>query len=79
MDLEATKLDVMQKIMNVSKASLLEKIDKLLEEELIVGYTVEGQPLTKELYNERLDKAEEQLRLGQYITQDDLEKESESW
>lgn len=79
MDLEATKLDVMQKIMNVSKASLLAKIDKLLEEELIVGYTVEGQPLTKELYNQRLDKAEEQLRLGKYITQDDLEKESENW
>lgn len=79
MDLEATKLDVLQKIMNVSKVSLLEKIDKLLEEELIVGYTVDGQPLTKELYNDRLAKAEEQLRMGQYITQDDLEKESENW
>lgn len=79
MDLQEAKLDVMQKIMNVSKASLLEKIDKLLEEELIVGYTVEGQPLTKELYNQRLIEAEEQLRSGQYTTQENLEKESENW
>lgn len=79
MALQAAKLDVMQKIMSVSKASLLEKIDKLLEEELIVGYTVEGQPLTKELYNQRLIEAEEQLHFGQYTTQEDLEKESQNW
>ena len=65
--------------MSVSKASLLEKIDKLLEEEMIVGYTVDGKPLTKALYNLRLVEAEEQLRSGQYITQEDLEKESENW
>lgn len=79
MDLQAVKLNVMQKIMNVSKASLLEKIDKLLEEELIVGYTVDGQPLTSETYNARLAKAEEQLDSGKYTTQEDLENESESW
>ncbi|MEQ8551921.1 MAG: hypothetical protein RLQ12_03655 [Cyclobacteriaceae bacterium] len=79
MDLQETKLGVMQKIMSVSKPALLEKIDKLLDDEMIVGYTVEGEPLTKELYNQRLQKAEEQLKSGQYITQEDLEKESESW
>ena len=79
MDLQAVKLDVLQKIMSISKASLLEKIDKLLEDELIVGYTVEGQPLTKASYNLRLAEAEEQLRSGNYTTQEDLEKESENW
>lgn len=66
MDIQVVKLNVMQKIMSISKASLLKKIDKLLEDELIVGYTVDGQPLTKELYNSRLDAAEEQLFLGKY-------------
>ncbi len=79
MDLQAAKLDVLQKIMSISKTSLLEKIDKLLEDELIVGYTVEGKPLTKALYNLRLAEAEEQLRSGNYTTQEDLEKESENW
>lgn len=79
MDIQVVKLDVIQKIMSVSKASLLKKIDKLLEDELIVGYTVDGEPLTKELYNSRLDAAEEQLCLGKYTTQEDMEKESENW
>jgi|TARA_B110000285_G_C14852255_1_gene480489 hypothetical protein len=79
MDLQETKLGVMQKIMSVSKPSLLEKIDKLLEEEMVVGYTVEGKPLTKDQYNKRLQLAEEQLLSGEFITQEDLEKESENW
>jgi len=79
MDLEATKLDVMQKIMSVSKASLLEKIDKILDKEMVVGYTVEGEPLTRRLYNKRLEIAEKQVHAGEYTTQEDLEKESQDW
>lgn len=79
MDLQETKWGVMQKIMSVSKPGLLEKIDKLLDEEMIVGYTVEGEPLTKSAYNQRLQKAEAQLKSGQYTTQEDLEKEAEGW
>ena len=79
MSLQETKLNVMQKIMNVSQLSLLDKIDKLLEEEMIVGYTVNGNPLTKEAYDLRLLKAEEQLSKGDFISQEDLEKESDKW
>jgi actin-like ATPase involved in cell morphogenesis len=79
MNLQEAKLGVIQKIMSVSKSSLLEKIDKLLEEEMVVGYTVEGKPLTKEAYNLRLQKAEEQLKSGLSITQEELESESENW
>ena len=79
MDLRATKLDVIQKIMNVSATSLLEKVNKLLEKEMIVGYTVEGKPLTKESYYARLHVAEKQISSGQYLTQEELEKEVENW
>ena len=79
MDIESTKLNVMQKIMQISKPALLEKIDKLLEEELVVGYTVEGSPLTKSAYESRISVAEEQFNSGQYMSQEDLEKESDNW
>ncbi len=79
MDLEAAKINVMQKIMNVSKASLLDKISDILDEEMVVGYTTDGQPLTKNQYNERLLVAEKQIESGDYITQEDLEKEIENW
>ncbi|MEQ6118589.1 hypothetical protein [Reichenbachiella sp. MALMAid0571] len=79
MGLQETKLGVMQKIMGVSKTSFLGKIDKLLEKEMIVSYTLEGKPLTKALYNSHLQKAEEQLSSGKFITQAELEKESDNW
>jgi len=46
---------------------------------MIVGYTVEGKPLTKEAYNKRLQKAEEQIKSGDCFTQEQIEKESENW
>jgi hypothetical protein len=79
MDLQTSKINVIQKIMNVSKTSLLDKINSILDEEMIVGYTTDGKPLTKQQYNERLLIAEEQIESGDYTTQEDLEKEIENW
>ena len=79
MDLKTTKLDVMKKIMGVSTPSLLEKINKILDNEMIVAYTVDGKPLTKAMYNQRLHLAEQQLQSGEYTTQENLEKEAENW
>ncbi len=79
MDLQTAKISVMQKIMNVSEASLLDKISNILDKEMIVGYTTDGKPLTQQQYNERLLVAEKQIESGDYITQEDLEKEIENW
>lgn len=79
MDLQSNKIKVMQKIMNVSKASLLDKISNILDEEMVVGYTTDGKSLTRQQYNERLLIAEKQIESGDYISQDDLEKEMENW
>ncbi|HBG87605.1 MAG TPA: hypothetical protein DDW62_08660, partial [Marinilabiliaceae bacterium] len=62
------KISVMQKIINVSEASLLDKINNILEEEMIVGFTTDGKPLTKEQYNNRLLVAENQIKSGDFIT-----------
>ncbi len=79
MNIQAIKLDVMQKILTVKKESIIEKINKILDKEMIVGYTVEGKPLTKKAYNQRLQKAEEQIKSESYLTQEEIEKESENW
>lgn len=79
MDLQAEKLNLVQKLLSVQKASLIEKISALLDKEMTVGYTVDGKPLTKAMYDKRLQKAEEQIVKGNFISQEDLEKESENW
>jgi len=79
MDIQTTKLNVMQKIMGVSTASLLEKINDILDNEMEVAYTIDGKPLTKAMYNDRLKIAEQQLQSGNFTSQEDLEKEIENW
>lgn len=77
--LQAAKLNLVQKLLGVTNESLIEKIDKMLEREMIVGYTVEGTPLTKAAYDKRLARAEKQIAAGKFSTQEDLEKEAENW
>jgi len=79
MNIQAAKLGLVQKILAIEKESILEKINKILDKEVIVGYTTEGKPLTKDAYNKRLQKAEEQIRTGDTLTQEEIEKESEKW
>lgn len=79
MDIQAAKLDLVEKILNIRTETIIEKLNKILDKEMIVGYTVEGKPLTKKAYNKRLEKAEAQIASGNFITQEELEKESENW
>jgi len=50
-----------------------------LGDEIVVGYTAEGEPLTKESYNKRQDEAERQVLAGEHLKHEDLEKESGNW
>ncbi len=79
MKIQERKYNVIQKLMSLDAEILLDKIEKILDEEMIVAYAVEGQPLTLEAYNKRLEKGEEQIKNGNFITQEDLERESENW
>ena len=79
MNLQAAKLDVVQKLLSVQNETIIEKIKNILDKEVIVGYTSEGKPLTKNAYNKRLQKAEEQIKSGAFLTQDELENESKNW
>jgi hypothetical protein len=48
-------------------------------EEEIVAFTVEGKPLTRASYKAELLEAKAEIKRGEYISQEDLEKESERW
>lgn len=79
MDLQAEKIDLIQKILSIQKESIIDKIKNILEKEMIVGYTTDGKPLTKKAYNARLEKAEQQIASGDYLSQEEIEKEAENW
>lgn len=49
------------------------------EEAIVVGYEVDGTPITKEALIKEAREASARVEAGDYITQEDLEKEVENW
>lgn len=45
----------------------------------IVAYTAMGRPLTLKEYKQELTDAEDEINRGEFISQEDLEKESKNW
>ena len=75
------KESVLQSI-NSADERLLKVVKAVIEsyqEDEIVAYSVDGKPLTRNLYKIELTQAIEEINSGKFITQDDLEKESKSW
>ena len=50
------------------------------EKELVIGYDVRtGHPMTKSEFKKEIKKRDEDIEAGNYITHDDLKKESKKW
>jgi len=45
----------------------------------VVGYRADGTPISKDELIKDLQEAEDQITRGEYLTIDELEKESEDW
>ncbi|MGB0887971.1 MAG: hypothetical protein ACPGSL_07610 [Vicingaceae bacterium] len=79
MNIEAAKISLAQKILSLQKESIIEKINKILEKEMIVGYTAEGNPLTEKQYNEILEKGAKEIEEGSYIAHEAFKNKVASW
>lgn len=68
--------------LNQADERLLRVVKALVEsynENDVVAFSVEGKPLTRKQYRQELLDAELEIEKGNYISHEDLEKESESW
>tara|TARA_R110000868_G_scaffold75100_1_gene216880 strand:- start:977 stop:1225 length:249 start_codon:yes stop_codon:yes gene_type:complete len=54
-------------------------VESYHEEDQIVAYTVDGKPLTRKQYNQKLVDAETEIQRGELTSVEDLEKESQNW
>ena len=52
---------------------------KEYEKAIVVGYEVDGTPITQEDLKKQVREASAQVKAGKFITQEDLEKEMENW
>ena len=55
MKIEALKINLVQRILNIRDSSVLEEIDSLINSTNIIGYDGKGKPITEEDYMMELD------------------------
>jgi hypothetical protein len=80
MDIQATRLELIKLLLEEKQETVLKKVHQLLSnEEEIVAYTGSGKPLSRKEYNKRLAEAEKQIERGEYLTQEELEKQAKTW
>ena len=84
MDLAARKNKFIQQFKQIKDINLLKRVEDFLDAELnrkkqIVAYSIDGEPLTKEMYVDKVTKADKSVDAGNYTTIEDLEKEVENW
>ncbi|QMU64846.1 MAG: hypothetical protein GKR88_11460 [Flavobacteriaceae bacterium] len=72
--------------LNTDNVSFLQNVFEFVKKEKentsdheIVAYTVQGQPLNKKEYIRQIKEADAEIDKGEYITVEDLEKESAGW
>jgi hypothetical protein len=79
MNIQAKKLNLIEKLIGLSDTTTINKIDKLLNKTVISSYETKLKPMTDSEYKLKLERAEKDLKNGRVISQEDLEKESEKW
>jgi acetylglutamate kinase len=73
MNTEALKINLTQRILNLNNDNILVKIAKLLDNENVIGFDSEGNPITEKEYVSDINEALHQLseeKLETYSSED---------
>lgn len=81
MDIQLEKFQLIEALMKIDDMSLIEEIKNLVENKAnpIMGFDIEGKAIPKAQLINQIEAAEERIDSGEFISQENLEKESESW
>ncbi|HNS30897.1 MAG: hypothetical protein UZ12_BCD005002471 [Bacteroidetes bacterium OLB12] len=81
MDIQAEKLHLIEELTRIQDIHIIEQIKGLLKQKSnpVVGYEITGAPITRTQLIKQIEEAERRIDNGEYVTQEDLEKESENW
>jgi len=81
MDIQAEKLFLIEELVKIDDIKLIEKIKALLTNKSnpILGYEINGELITRSQLVKQIEEAEVRIDGGEYISQENLEKQSENW
>ncbi len=57
----------------------LQKLNAYAEDDPIIGYTIEGEPIRANEFKERARAARTQIKKGHYVTLDELKEDIKTW
>jgi uncharacterized protein (UPF0297 family) len=81
MDIQLEKLHLIEKLTQIEDIDIIQQVKELLNQKgnQVVGYRMDGAPVTKKQLIKRIEEADARIDSGEYITQEELEKESQNW
>jgi hypothetical protein len=81
MDIQAEKLYLIEQLTKVRDVNVIRQLKKILEKEndSVIGYRVTGEAITRKQLEKNVQDAEKRIEAGQFTSQEDLEREAESW
>lgn len=81
MDIRSEKLHLIEQLLQIQDAKIIEQIQALLEDtnNRIVGYNANGTAITQQDFIKGIEEAEVEYKTGNYQTLDQVDMESESW
>lgn len=83
MNIQATKLELIQQLLTVKQESVLIKIKEILssnsKEQDVVAHTTSGEPLTVKQYKAKIQRGIDDIKANRVTSVDDLEKEIKTW
>lgn len=76
MNIEARKLHFIESVLSINNEQVLDKLEVLLEQEQKRSLT---QRVSIEEYNKEVEAANNRIESGEYLSHEDVRKESETW
>ncbi len=79
MSLEARKISFVQEFLKVQNEDIVKSLEKLLHKAQAKANDKRFSPMSIEEFHARIEQSERDIAAGRVISNDDLEKEIQSW
>lgn len=79
MNIQAHKLDLIGALLEMNDAKMLARVETFIKAELAAARQKEIVPMTMEEYRAEIERSLEDIRAGRVISQEELEKEMQTW
>ena len=74
MDIHALKLELLGQLLKVKDENTLRKVKSLLDENGIVGYTLDGEALDEEKLRKTLEESQASYDAGKWVSHEEVKR-----